>query len=174
MKTSFRSAAKATIEVVGLIAVVLSLLLVAYEVRQSNLIAQATITYEIGRDVNRFNERGYADPQFTELLVKLQDPAFVPSEVDAMRTTLLAHRFVNIWTVQEKAHRNGLLSDEQFAFTRADVITVMNAFPALIRSWKYVLRDQPSLKESLVLEPIVTAVSAEDSSASTIAPDNDL
>ena len=162
MTTINSKSVRDTVELVGIIAVVLSLLLVAYEVRQSNRIAQATTTYEIGRDVNQFNELGYSNPEFAALLVKLRDPEFKPSNVEAMQVRLLANRFVNIWTIQEKAYRNGLLSDMQFAMTKADVVTVMGAFPALIEYWEYVLRDQPRLKEFVVLNPIVTAVSAKD------------
>ena len=157
-----RKAIRDTVELVGILAVVLSLLLVAYEVRQSNRIAHATTTYEISRDVNQFNELGYSDPEFAALLIRLGDPEFKPSNVEAMRARLLAHRFVNLWTVQEEAHRNGLLSDEQFAMTKADVITVMGAFPTLVKHWEYVLHDQPRLKDFIVLEPIVTIVSADD------------
>ena len=84
MKSNNRKDIKDTVELVGIIAVVLSLLLVAYEVRQSNRIAQATTTYEIGRDVNQFNELGYSDPEFAALLVNLRDPEFKPSKVEAI------------------------------------------------------------------------------------------
>ena len=147
-----------TIELVGLVAVVLSLLLVAYEVRQSNRIAQATTTYEIGRDVNQFNELGYTDPAFAAFLIRLQDPGFRPTSVEAMRIRLLANRFLNLWTIQEKAYRNGLLTSEQFAMTKADVVTVMQAFPALNTVWADVLSDQPRLQRYEVLEPIVDAL----------------
>jgi len=162
MTTINRKTIRDTVELVGIIAVVLSLLLVAYEVRQSNRIAQATTTYEIGRDVNQFNELGYSDPAFAELLVKLREAEFKPTKVEAMQIRLLANRFVNIWTIQEKAHRNGLLSDGQFAMTKADVVTVMGVFPALVEHFEYVLRDQPRLEEYTVLKPIVTAVSADE------------
>ena len=162
MTTFDREAIRDTIELVGIIAVVLSLLLVAYEVRQANRIAQATTTYEIGRDVNQFNELGYSDPDFAALLVELRDPEFKPSKVKAMQVRLLANRFVNIWTIQEKAYRNGLLTDEQFAMTKADVVTVIGAFPALVWHWKRVLRDQPGLREYVVLDPIVAAASADE------------
>lgn len=161
MKTIKRAAIRDTIELVGIVAVVLSLLLVAYEVRQSNRIAQATTTYEIGRDVNQFNELGYSNPEFAALLVKLRNADFEPSLVEAMQVRLLANRFLNLWTIQEKAHRNGLLSDGQFAMAQADVVTVMEAFPKLNEYWGYVLRDQPGLKNYVVLKPIVIALSAE-------------
>ena len=162
MNASRREAIRDTIEMVGILAVVLSLLLVAYEVRQSNRIAQATTTYEIGRDVNQFNERAYSDPEFAAFLVKLRDPGFQPSPVEAMRVRMLANRFLNLWATQEKAYRNGLFSKQQFAMTEADVITVKNAFPALIKPWKKVLIDQPELKEYTVLQPIVAATFPEE------------
>ncbi len=162
MTSRKRAATRDVIELIGIVAVVVSLLLVAYEVRQSNRIAQATTTYEIGRDINQFNELGYSDPQFSELLVKLGDADFKPTRVETMQARLLAHRFMNLWTIQEKAYRNGLLTDAQFAATRADVVTVMEAFPALNRYWQYVLRDQPGLRDYEVLEPIMNTVSATD------------
>lgn len=151
-----------TVELVGIIAVVISLLLVAYEVRQSNRIAQATTTYEIGRDVNQFNELGYSDPEFAALLVKLRDPDFEPSTVEALQIRLLANRFINIWTIQEKAYRNGLLSDVQFEMTKGDVVTVMDAFPALIKYWGHVIGAEPRLKDYVVLQPIVAVVTAKN------------
>ncbi len=151
-----------TIEIIGIFAVVASLLLVAYEVRQSNRIAQATTTYEIGRDVNQFNELGYSDPEFAALLIELTNIDFDPSRVDRIRVRLLANRFINLWTIQEKAFRNGLLTESQFAMTKADVVTVMNAFPALLPPWEDILRDQPLLRDYAVVNPIVEAVSQEN------------
>lgn len=155
----FDERTRATIELIGLVAVVISLLILAYEVRQSNRIAQATTTYEIGRDVNQFNDLGYSDPEFAGLLVQLTKDSFEPSDVEAMRARLLAHRFVNIWTTQEKAWQNGLLSDEQYEATKRDVITVMTSFPGLSSHWAAVFENQPGLREHTVLAPLVRPAS---------------
>lgn len=146
------------VELIGMGAVIASLLLVAYEVRQSNRIAQATTTYEIGRDVNEFNTLGYSDPQFAALLLKLRDEDYEPTAVEALQIRLLANRFVNLWTIQEKAHRNGLLSDAQFELTKNDVITVMGVFPALIKPAQEVFAYQPGLRDYEVLQPVVATL----------------
>ena len=146
-------------ELIGLIAVVLSLLLVAYEVRQSNRIAQATTTYEVARDVNQFNELGYSDAEFAILLLHLSNDDSEYSEVQALQARLLAHRFVNIWTVQEKAYQNGLITDEQFELTKTDVLTVKDAFPGLASHWEAVFEVQPSLRDRDVLQPLVLSLS---------------
>ena len=152
---------KDSAELIGLVAVVLSLLLVAYEVRQSNRIAQATTTYEIGRDVNSFNELGYSDGEFAELLLGLTKQKFEPTDVQALQSRLLAHRFINIWTIQEKAYRSGLLTEKQFEATKNDVLTVMNAFPGLRQNWDSVFETQPGLMDHEVLKPLLQTHSSE-------------
>ena len=149
---------RTVVELVGLVAVVVSLLLVAYEVRQSNRIAQATTTYEIARDVNQFNELGYSDAEFAELLLLLTTERAGLSDVQSLQARLLAHRFANLWTVQEKAYDNDLLSQAQFDATRKDVDTVMTAFPGLLPHWEHVFEAQPGLFESDVLEPLRKAL----------------
>lgn len=146
---------KTWIEVSGFIAIIVSLLLVAYEVRQSNRIAHATITYELGRDVNDFNQLGYSDQAFANLLLLLSSEQSEYSDVQRLQIRLLANRFVNLWTVQEEAFRNGLFTREQIEVTKRDVVTVMTAFPGLHSPWKDVLESQPSLKQSDVLEPLI-------------------
>jgi hypothetical protein len=149
---------RAIVELTGLAAVVVSLLVVAYEVRQSNRIAQATTTYEIARDVNDFNVLGYSDPGFADFLTKLRDPQAAMSPADRLRARLLANRFINIWTVQEKAFENGLLTRDQFEATKRDVVDVMAAFPGLMPHWPLVLESQPGLKDSKVLTPLVESM----------------
>ena len=150
---------RSIVELTGLVAVVVSLLIVAYEVRQSNRIAQATTTYEIARDVNDFNVLGYSDPEFASFLIKLRDSEPELSRAESMRARLMTNRFINLWTVQEKAYENGLLSREQFEATERDVVDVMTAFPGLMPYWPNVLESQPGLRESEVLEPLLEALS---------------
>ena len=88
------------VEAIGLAAVVVSMLLVAYQIQQANQIAQATTVYEIVRDINEFNKLGMTDPQFADFLVKLGRAEFTPSEGEAKQAQLLAYRFLIIWIVQ--------------------------------------------------------------------------
>ena len=122
---------RTAIEVIGVMAVVGSLLLVAYQIQQANRIAQATTLYEIVRDINEFNDMGASDPAFAGLLVELADPQGALSEVQAQQAQLLAFRFLNIWITQEIAFRNGLFTEDQFELTKADVTSVLSDYPKL-------------------------------------------
>ena len=150
--------AKQLRELIGLAAVVLSLLLVAFEIRQANRIAQATATYEIVRDINQFNDMGITDPVFADLLVRLKDEDFIPSEIQKKQAQLLSYRFLNVWTTQEMAYRNGLFTEDQFSLTRSDVLTVMNDYPALLPYWTVALSGQPDFAAYEALQPILNRV----------------
>lgn len=160
MVNSSRWQTKDIIELVGIAAVVLSLLLLAYEVRQSNRIAQATTTYEVNRDINQFNELGYSSPEAAALLIKFRDGSQL-TDVEAMQLQLMARRFLNLWGVQENAYENGLLTDEQIEMTKADVISVTTVFPALKNVLLALIMEQPELRESYVLQPLVSELPAE-------------
>jgi hypothetical protein len=149
---------KDVIEMVGIAAVVLSLLLLAYEVRQSNRIAQATTTYEINRDINQFNELGYSSAETAALLIKFRENSPL-TDIETLQLQLMARRFLNLWTVQETAYENGLLTDEQIGMTKADVISVMMIFPALKNVFLTLIREQPELREFYVLQPLVSELS---------------
>ncbi len=143
------------VEAIGLTAVVVSMLLVAYQIQQSNQIAQATTVYEIVRDINEFNHLGMTDPQFADFLVQLGREDFTPSEREAKQAQLLAYRFLNIWIVQETAYRNGLFTENDLTLTKGDVIAVMDDYPALIPYWMTALKAQPAYSINEVLRPLV-------------------
>ena len=143
------------IEATGLSAVVVSLLLVAYQIRQANQIAQATTTYEIVRDINQFNDMGITDPVFADLLVQLGKEDFAPSETQTRQAQLLAYRFLNAWVTQEIAFRNGLFTEGQFSLTKNDVVTVMDDYPALLPYWRAAMRNQPEFANYDAMQPLV-------------------
>ena len=143
------------IEIVGLSAIVCSLLLVGYQIQQANRIAEAITTYEIVRDVNQFNEIGMTDPTFAALLVRLGSEEFAPTAEEAKQAQLLAYRFLNVWISQEIAHRNGLLTEDQLSITKNDVITVIKDYPALLPYWSSAMDSQPDFAAYVVLQPLV-------------------
>lgn len=161
MARNSRVQPKDLIEIVGIAAVVLSLLLLAYEVRQSNRIAQATTTYEINRDINQFNELGYSSTEAAALLIKFREEDPQLTRVESLQLQLMARRFLNLWTVQENAYENGLLTEAQIEMTKADVISVMSVFPALKNALLSVIGEQPELREFQVLQPLVSTLPAE-------------
>lgn len=143
------------IEVAGFTAVVASLLLVAYQILQSNRLAEASTLYEIVRDINQFNDMVLTNPSIADLLAALERPDFAPSATEERQAQALADRMLNVWVVQEVAYRNGLFDETQFAITRDDVIVAINDLPGLIPFWRKTLVGMPEFEEYVVLEPLL-------------------
>ena len=143
------------VEVAGFTAVVVSLLLVAYQILQSNRLAEASTLYEIVRDINQFNDMVLTNPSIANLLVNLESSEFAPSAAEEIQAQALADRMLNVWVVQEVAYRNGLFDDTQFAITRDDVSVAIKDRPGLIPYWKKTLSAMPDFEEYVVLEPLL-------------------
>ncbi len=60
-------------EVVGVLAVVASLLFPGYEIRQSNQIARSTITYGLASNVSEIHQTIWSNPEIAVLHVKVRD-----------------------------------------------------------------------------------------------------
>jgi hypothetical protein len=63
-----------TVEIIGVISIVASLLLVAWEVRQANRIAAAQIEMQLAHGFNEMNMSRATTPDFARLFPKLNSP----------------------------------------------------------------------------------------------------
>ena len=141
-------------ELIGLAAVVLSLLFVAYEVNQSNRIAKGTTSYELSRNWMEINRFIITEPRILDLRVKWQDKDFLPeNEVEIEVSKAFARMLVNLWTTIEEAHENGLASDGYLQIAKDDVKSMLNDRPGLVPIFESLLSSY-ELAEYEVLEPI--------------------
>lgn len=132
-------------EIIGLVAVVASLLFLGYEIRQSNRIARSTITYELANNYSEINEIVWSSPQVAELHVKVRDPAYRPTAAEEVMLRAEARRFMNIWGAIEIAYRNGHQTREQLDIMLEDVEAVVSRFPAMHAVWWDELGNNPGL-----------------------------
>jgi len=133
------------IEIVGVLAVIASLLFLAYEIRQSNQIARSTITFELGKNAADLNEVVLSNPGFAELLVKSQDPHYHPTAVEKQMLLAEARRFLNLWGTVEIAYRNGHQTRAQFDIMLDDAEGVLSRRPAAHYVWRKELKRFPGL-----------------------------
>lgn len=103
--------ARKIVDVAGLSVVVLSVLLLAYQVQRGNEIAEATTTYELVANFNEFNLAAATDERLTNLYVGLAVADFEPTEEQAVTASLLAFAHLNLLITFELAHQNGLIDD---------------------------------------------------------------
>lgn len=122
-------------ELTSVIAVIASLLFLAYEIRQSNRIARSTISYELANNYSELNEIVWTDPEVAALHVKVRDSSYVPTEVEEEMLLAEVRRRLNVWGAVESAYRNGHQTREQLDVMLADVEAVLADYPATHRLW---------------------------------------
>lgn len=119
------------VEVVGLIAVTISLALVAWELNQSNSLAKAQVYSDITHHLNEGNLMLADSPDLASLYQLLSDPETKLSEVDSQRAMGLALWSRNVWINSERAYREGWISENKFQAQLNDVEFTAKTWPGL-------------------------------------------
>ncbi len=118
--------AKKVAELIGLLAVFVSLLFVGYEIRQSNTIARVTTEYEIRNNHSAANELIMIDSEFAALMAKWVDPNYEPKGGELMQAYAFIHRHMNFWSAAATAYENGMLTDETYDWVKEDLQATMS------------------------------------------------
>lgn len=147
-------------EVVGVGAVVLSLLFVTYEIRQSNRIAIGTASYEMSRNYMSLNELILSNPEVATLLSNRNSVDFEPSELQKTQLQAFAHRLLNQWTSTEEAYDQGLLSERSYQIALDDVTSVAHNSRLLLPAFKISL-ERYDLATYDVLQPLIVVIESD-------------
>ena len=145
------------IEYLGHAAIVLSLVFVAFEIRQSNRIAVGTTSYEIQRNYMTLNELIISsDEMLSKLLVKLQTPdaSTELSPEESVKAAALARRFLNMWISIEVAHENGLIPEPIYMSGLEDARNVVRNIPGLTPYFRESFAARPHYTDYQILNPI--------------------
>lgn len=121
--TRMKFSTKILFEILGVFSVVLSLLFLTYEIRQSNRIAIASAEIEVMNNAASFNELRITDGGLRDALTKA-------SSIEGTRTLTAdeelivrgyATRFFNLALAKEAAYQNGVLSEESLNRSFEDI-----------------------------------------------------
>ena len=134
-------------EIVGVTAIVLSLLFVAFEIQQANRIAIVSTNNEVYASFSSINEIVMSDPEFADLLVRSSNAGGDElSTVDRIRLSGWVRRHLNVWLPATIAHGNGMLTEDTYKSIFDDARgSLEEAGPEMLSIWKDVLDEYPGL-----------------------------
>jgi len=158
-----------TVEILGVVSIVASLLLVAWQVRQSNRIAGADIRLQLTQEYNELHRIRLTSPDFAKLYPKLAAPQnHLITATENSQMEALAWHYVNIYSSAQLAYDNGLLSREQFEIYIAGATWLVDAYPGMHSQLINIYGILPMLQTSEVFQPIaeLAARQQEESSES--------
>ncbi len=152
------------IETVGLSAVVLSLLFVALEIRQSNRIAVVNAEYELRNNFSSINEAILTQPDLADFLLKISIEGEVLEGADAIRARMWTSRLMNIWLAAALAYENGFATQATYDNIFDNIRFGMNrASPEMRVIWRESVASFPSLSDTSVFRHITEMLDQAES-----------
>jgi hypothetical protein len=142
-------------ELVGIVAVVLSLIFVAYELRQSNKNATVFNVNEIYDRFTDLNEALMSDPELARLILKANKAQKISDLTESERLRLGSwHLFqLNIWTPANIAYDNGQLAEPIYNVLFDDARNELQVTgPVGRRIWKDYVDTYPALSELTIVK----------------------
>ena len=140
-------------EVIGAFAVVVSLLYVATQIKQSNRQGASESGFALVAELNRFLELILAEPEVANLLAKLKSgEALTPQE--EIRAEALAERLINNWWSAEMSHRSGIMDRDTYDDIVDEAKRWLGNYPALRRYFQEVLKHYRVAANMSVFAPI--------------------
>lgn len=140
------------------IGVLVGIIFLALEIRQSNRIALATTEISVRDQFNINNELVLANDTVAELLVKAYDADADFSDVEIAKLYGYWYAHVNTWMSIEIAYKNGMVSRATLEVALADVRGVLHDYPALKSPAREATDWFPSIADSEVQAAIREAL----------------
>ena len=137
-------------ELVGIAAVVLSLLFVAFQIQQANRIAIATTEIEVTNNYSSLNEFMMENTGFNEVYLRLGEEGAEPTEAERMVYGNFVRRLMNIWRGVETAYQNGMLPESTYSLIEDDArnILVEESSSGTREIWRETLDIYPGLRNT--------------------------
>ncbi|MGI9200722.1 MAG: hypothetical protein ACR2QL_06670 [Woeseiaceae bacterium] len=158
------------VEIVGVVAIVASLILVASELRQSNRIAAAQTEQHIGENFNTLNIARATDPEFAKLFPKLEAPeSHLITATDASQIRGIARHLESVYWTVHSAYENGLISREIRDSYSSDLAQTLEQWPGIRSDFIDMYLKHDWMRESAVYKPIAEYIpsQATDSAVET-------
>ena len=145
---------KEIVEIVGVVSIVTSLLLVAWEIRQTNRIAIAGTAQELSARLSEIDRDRAAYPDVAKLYPKLRSPeSHLVTATDSSQMEGLASQYLEIFTAAQLAYDDRLLDRGQFDRYARLAASVVDNHPGL-HPYLLELGESRELLTLPILQPI--------------------
>ncbi len=148
-------------EIIGILAIVASLLFLGFEIQQSNRIAVASTEIGIRNSYSEFNRGLYTGSDVAEVMARAQRPDAEWTEAENLKVLLLVSDLLNVWMSVETACQNDLAPESTCAELHDDIRAFIGMFPGTRPMWQYFVESYPSLADTEVRRTINRALGGQ-------------
>ena len=142
-------------ETIVLVSIVGGLLLVVWQILQTNNIARAEAVMNLTEQWNEFNSSWFENPEVARLSQYVMAPdQHEISPIDQVRITGMAWHFTNIFWSAQIAYENGLLRDEDIKNYQSDLLWMIEFMPGLNAEFAHIYETSQYMHGVFIFEPI--------------------
>ena len=141
-------------EIVGALAVVLTLAYLAKQIKQSVKTSHASTNRSLQVAYEGINDLIVTNPRVNEVLKSIENPARGQDRPDSVLLRHLTYRWFNVWQSAQVAFYHGQLSREEFDLYVQDFNNISNLYPTVIDVLVEELADYPGVQTYEIFEPI--------------------
>ena len=143
------------IETVGIVAIIASLLFLAFEIRQTNRIAIATTEITVREAFGSSNETVYTNPETAALLAKARSADAEFSDAEREMLDYFVARLTNIWEGIEEAYANEMVSRVTFDKAIEDMKWHIDTYPGMRSFFEDWVEVYPSSAETELIREMI-------------------
>jgi len=141
------------VEAIGLSAVVLSLLLVAYEIRQANRIAVVNAEFELRSSYQATNIALLDNPDMVDFTIRLQTSGEQLEGPDKVRALAWTYIHLNGWVAMALAYENGVTTEETYGNILDNIEgAIGRSSPEMRAIWRTSIDSFPSLANTEIFQ----------------------
>ena len=150
------------VEIVGVVAIVAGLILVASELRQSNRIAAAQAEQQISENFNALNKARATDSEFAKLFPKLEDPdSHLITATDASQIRGIAMHLSDAQWAVHRAYKKELISRQVLESYISDFAYTLERWPGIRSDLVDMYQNHDWMRQSAVYRPIAEYITDE-------------
>ena len=144
---------KQIVEAVGILAVVFSLLLVAFEIRQANRIAVVNTEFALRNSYHDTNIALLNNPDMVDFAIRTRIPGEPLEGGDEIRAMVWTYLHLNTWVATALAYENGVSTEETYRNILDNAENVIGrSSPEMRKIWRRSIDSFPSLQDTPIFQ----------------------
>ena len=149
-------------ELTGAAVLVITLVYLARQIRQSNQIAIASTEIGVRNAFGSINESIYSNPAVADLFAKVSNPDAKLTPAEEVQVLNIVLRLLNSWLAIETAYANRIVPRETYDLIEDNIRIVLDLYPGTLEAWQQAVTGFPALSEKEVFRLVRTVIEERD------------
>ncbi|MGR8950687.1 MAG: hypothetical protein ACU84Q_21810 [Gammaproteobacteria bacterium] len=141
-------------EIVGAIAVVVTLIYLAKQIKQSVGMARASQNRTLLESYEGINDIVLSNTHIADALKAAENPDRGNDRPDSVIFRHLGYRWINVWVSAQMSFDNGQISKTEYEFYKDDFKNIVDLYPGMMPYVIEELRRYPSVARTEIFAPV--------------------